>query len=349
MERASGTTEFRKQLSPRKPRMGLQRGTGARQMLIPCGNLEATRSLIRKQQHSLAKLAGQSMRQLPTQRLSLTSSENGDELDPEPNNRDIVIGVMDVRGDRKDAPPLQRMDSLGIDEMSLEVLCWQVAERLGGAPSRPMGLHALEPIEREDSSVSLDFSGDIKHRGSDFDISLVDLDQQLQEMRLIEAEVERERASASMFNASAPALTANTSSGSSVLRNMFNASAPAFKADESSDEFVASNTTVDYEGEDRVEVTPGKFLPLLGSSTTFRALSEGCICFTKCLGCNTDLMVVQTADLVICSDCWICSPVTRYGADGKEIFDDRPPKSVGIGVKQSDVKLWLERHSLAEE
>lgn len=348
-------------------------------MRIPCRNLDLTRSIIYKQHRSLAKLAGQSIRQmhlirgnssssmgLSTARNSPTKSKINSGLfvsDKEENEDKIADqAISDDRNEdtnichRPNASPLNRMNTLGIDELSLDVLCLHVSELMGGAPipiAQPIGgstSASLEPIEAGDSSASLDFNWEQQAEEKE-------QQQQNQEMKWFEESLEHEQILNSLCHASAPILT-----GTGTSSTMFSSSLATHPQDddeeqrmleqglaESSDGFLASNTTLAEDGEERIEVGPGEFLPLYGPCHTFQALVTGNILVTKCLTCLENLMVQPNGDLVICSDCWILSPVITFGSDGGELFnEDRPPASVGMGVKANEVKQWLETKAGAQ-
>jgi hypothetical protein len=74
-----------------------------------------------------------------------------------------------------------------------------------------------------------------------------------------------------------------------------------------------------------VEVAPGEYMPLRGSAETLKAIESGKACKVTCFACQASLWCVPDADLVLCPDCRILSPLsskessqlwTRHGGVG---------------------------------
>lgn len=90
-----------------------------------------------------------------------------------------------------------------------------------------------------------------------------------------------------------------------------------------------------------LEIAPGIKLPLRGSEETWRAIEEGQATVTSCISCQQELHCVLDAQLVVCPDCTMLSPV-----DQTNHFSGTTPDryGVGLGVKPGDVLRWIERH-----
>jgi hypothetical protein len=95
-----------------------------------------------------------------------------------------------------------------------------------------------------------------------------------------------------------------------------------------------------------IEVTPGVKLPLRGSAETWRAIEEGSVTVTMCCGCKIDLNCVLDAQLVICPDCFILSPVdqTEQGA-AESSTSMMHRRGVGVGIKAEEIRQWVMSNS----
>jgi hypothetical protein len=94
--------------------------------------------------------------------------------------------------------------------------------------------------------------------------------------------------------------------------------------------------------EELIEVSPGVCLPLIGSKETWVALLEGRLAVTKCSCCKGNLSCIEDAQLVICSDCWVISPVDQSIAGiSLENNAAEGSYSVGIGIKASEIGEWI--------
>jgi hypothetical protein len=76
-----------------------------------------------------------------------------------------------------------------------------------------------------------------------------------------------------------------------------------------------TNRQEDDEEEERyqaleVEVAPGEYMQLRGSAETLKAVESGKACIVTCLVCEANLWCVSDADLVLCPDCRIFSPLS---------------------------------------
>jgi hypothetical protein len=94
---------------------------------------------------------------------------------------------------------------------------------------------------------------------------------------------------------------------------------------------------------DEIEVRPGVTLPLKGTFETWNAILEGRITVSQCCTCYTELTCVDDAGLVLCTDCWVFSPVDQNSAsitmDPIEL--QKAKTSVGIGIQTDQIFEWL--------
>jgi hypothetical protein len=90
-----------------------------------------------------------------------------------------------------------------------------------------------------------------------------------------------------------------------------------------------------HDEEDRtlVEVMPGTFVPLRGSAETWEAVQSGHITRTTCFSCMTRLVCIDDADMVMCPECQLISPVDGGVGGG----------GLGLGMKADDAFHELER------
>jgi uncharacterized protein (DUF2249 family) len=108
------------------------------------------------------------------------------------------------------------------------------------------------------------------------------------------------------------------------------------KAEEETAE--ASESSEQEEGA-MIEVAPGMKVPLRTSAETWNALLEGRITVTRCSNCSNELTCLEDADLVICVDCWVCSPVDQSIPNLQ--LEGNTRCSACIGMKTEDVFEWL--------
>lgn len=79
-----------------------------------------------------------------------------------------------------------------------------------------------------------------------------------------------------------------------------------------------------------VEVTPGNFVPLIGSESTWSAVQEGRIAHTTCFDCMARLVCINVADMIMCPECRVISPVSDES--GKASGGG----GLGLGMKEED-------------
>lgn len=92
----------------------------------------------------------------------------------------------------------------------------------------------------------------------------------------------------------------------------------------------------------RIEVAPGIELRLRGSKETWEAIKESRITVTSCCCCLTELHCIEDAELVVCPDCWVVSPVDQsIGGIPIEVDSNESDPSVSLGVKIEDTIRWL--------
>lgn len=72
----------------------------------------------------------------------------------------------------------------------------------------------------------------------------------------------------------------------------------------------------------QVEVGPGTFLPLRGTTETLECLENGSAAHVSCFGCPARLACVPDCQLVVCPDCRVLSPMSKG-------------HGVGLGLKVS--------------
>lgn len=195
-------------------------------------------------------------------------------------------------------PPTNRRDSDSLGGMD-DVSLENLCKQVSGMMS---GREAPAPKAPQQAA-----SPPIQRANSDFDMDQVDVEMQFREMRRLEEIKEQEQRKASQE-----------------------------KEWENKTEPVAAAAATARGLDDKIEVSPGEFLPLFGSNKTFESFVSGQFCVAKCFECMQDMMIAASVDLVICKDCWVLSPVGSNNNSG------RPPASVGIGVKSEEMKQWLD-------
>jgi hypothetical protein len=101
----------------------------------------------------------------------------------------------------------------------------------------------------------------------------------------------------------------------------------------------SQNTSIDRTI--RIEVAPGIELRLRGSKETWAAIKECRITVTSCCCCLTELHCIEDAELVVCPDCWVVSPVDQsIGGIPIEGDSNESDPSVSLGVKVEDSIRW---------
>ena len=88
----------------------------------------------------------------------------------------------------------------------------------------------------------------------------------------------------------------------------------------------SSNKTV-------MEIAPNLFVPYKGSQVTWEALQTGDFTVTTCFACALPLVVMDTAEYLVCPDCHTVSPLS-YGGGA----DSTARCGVGLGIKRE----WCE-------
>jgi hypothetical protein len=83
-----------------------------------------------------------------------------------------------------------------------------------------------------------------------------------------------------------------------------------------------------------VEVAPGKYMLLRGSAETVEAVESGKASVVSCFACEAALWCVPDADLVLCPDCRILSPI-----------DSKPSSQHGVGGVGLGMKVDFETAS----
>ena len=73
-----------------------------------------------------------------------------------------------------------------------------------------------------------------------------------------------------------------------------------------------------------VEIAPGQYMPLRGSAETLEAVESGKASMVSCFACEATLWCVPDADLVVCPDCRILSPLASKQSS--------PPRVGGVGL-----------------
>jgi hypothetical protein len=118
------------------------------------------------------------------------------------------------------------------------------------------------------------------------------------------------------------------------------------------------------DGEILIEVAPGVRMSLKTPEATWSAVLEGRITVTACTTCGCELTCADDAQVVICTDCWVFSPVdqsiiTRTSISSSEWLQEESALSslhspegrgdsistvgsIDIGIKTEDIFEWLE-------
>jgi hypothetical protein len=87
-----------------------------------------------------------------------------------------------------------------------------------------------------------------------------------------------------------------------------------------------------------IDVGPGVKMPLRGSDETWEAIEYGRVTITTCISCQIDLNCLEDAQLVICPDCTMMSPVDQTPGPGKVSYERY---GVGVGVKPQEILDWV--------
>jgi hypothetical protein len=99
-----------------------------------------------------------------------------------------------------------------------------------------------------------------------------------------------------------------------------------------------------------IDIAPGVKLPLRGRDETWSAIEEGNVTVTMCVCCNMDLNCIFDAQLVICPDCFMLSPVDQTELQGAadDSTTTTPPMhrhGVGVGIKGEEILRWVMSNS----
>ena len=89
-----------------------------------------------------------------------------------------------------------------------------------------------------------------------------------------------------------------------------------------------------------IQVQPGIKKPLRGSDETWKAIEDGRVTITCCVSCQIDLNCVEDAELVVCPDCTMISPVdqtTDAGSNRNHRY------GVGVGIKPEAIRDWIRK------
>ena len=92
-----------------------------------------------------------------------------------------------------------------------------------------------------------------------------------------------------------------------------------------------------------IEVTPHLSLPLRNSRHTYQAILDGRVLVTECCNCASELTVIEDVELVLCSDCFVLSPLEAHNSSSDDELEQtiRHTSSVAIGIKPNDIMSWL--------
>ena len=112
---------------------------------------------------------------------------------------------------------------------------------------------------------------------------------------------------------------------------------------------------------DIIEVAPGISLPLKGSNETLEAIYDGRVTIARCCCCRLHLHCIDVADLVICPDCYVLSPIDISDSIAQNSYVDgdggnstcavvvdedqlrcQKYTCVGLGFKTKDILARLE-------
>jgi hypothetical protein len=214
---------------------------------------------------------------------------------------------------------LKRQDSSDeLDDVTIHKLCSDFAMLLSGDTEHTDKTGCLS----NDSATSFDsFAGEEEEQevvdNDFFDVSLIDTELQKEALAEFE-EQQKQRTSQDAANLNG------------AQEQLLDAGLTNTQEDEY--EELQLNDSLDL-----IEVSPGFNLPLTGSKGTWKAIRDGRITITKCCCCQEDLTCIDDADLVICCDCWVFSPVDQSIAG----TPSDTPRGVGMGVKIDDMKEWI--------
>ena len=78
-----------------------------------------------------------------------------------------------------------------------------------------------------------------------------------------------------------------------------------------------------------MEIAPNLFVPYKGSHETWEAVQRGEFTVTTCFACCLQLVVIDTAEFLVCPDCHTVSPLS-YSGDGSHV----ERSGVGLGIKR---------------
>ena len=85
-----------------------------------------------------------------------------------------------------------------------------------------------------------------------------------------------------------------------------------------------------------IEVSPGYFLPLHGTSETMRAMEEGCMVAVTCMVCEDELYCTHDASFLLCPTCRVVSPFSMEDASNFA----QTGGGVGLGLTRYNYENW---------
>ena len=88
-----------------------------------------------------------------------------------------------------------------------------------------------------------------------------------------------------------------------------------------------------------MEIAPNLFVPYKGSQETWEALQTGDFTVTTCFACTLPLVVMDTAEYLVCPDCHTVSPLSYSSSTSSGSSIATPARcGVGLGIKRE----WCE-------
>ena len=94
---------------------------------------------------------------------------------------------------------------------------------------------------------------------------------------------------------------------------------------------------------DMIEVADGVMLPLRGTNESLEAIYDGRVTIARCCCCRVNLHCIDEADLVICPDCYVVSPVDISDVKGDDFnLQSDQYNCVGLGFKTNAILARLE-------
>jgi hypothetical protein len=205
-------------------------------------------------------------------------------------------------------------------------------------------LDEVTTIHQSCSNVARLLSGDTDHTDmtglssdshTSFNNSFAEFDEDFFDVSLIDTELQKEALAEFEQQKQSQDGRTNTQEELLLLVEDDGLNTPDDAFDEEEHEELQLN-----DSQDLIEVSPGFNLPLVGSRETWKAIRDGRITITKCCSCQEDLTCIDDADLVVCCDCWVVSPVDQSIAGGTP-NGTSSTRRVGMGVKTDDMQEWI--------